>query len=198
MRSRADCWTKLRGKREHANGGRLWIIVPRDEGVLQATRIVDGLPLVCDAQIYLDLLQAGLRGPDGACETRFVRDIAACSDVPPAYLAKLFTKPADAEIVESKRGWKGGCRLGRSAAEITLLQITEAIEGRQWMGKCLLGLEECSDLRACPTHEFWKAERAKIEAELRHTTLQMVIEFERARKARSAPAGRTRRNKKQK
>lgn len=54
------------GLREVSQGGRLWIIVPRDEGVFQATRTVEGLPLVCDAQIYLDLLQAGLRGPDAA------------------------------------------------------------------------------------------------------------------------------------
>jgi hypothetical protein len=54
------------GLREVSQGGRLWIVVPQDEGVFQATRIVDGLPLVCDAQIYLDLLTAGLRGPDAA------------------------------------------------------------------------------------------------------------------------------------
>lgn len=54
------------GVREVTEGGRLRVIVPRDEGVFQATRIVNGLPLVCDAQIYLDLLKAGLRGSDAA------------------------------------------------------------------------------------------------------------------------------------
>lgn len=54
------------GLREVANGGRLWVLVPRDEGVFQAGQTVDGLPLVCDAQIYLDLLPVGLRGPDAA------------------------------------------------------------------------------------------------------------------------------------
>jgi hypothetical protein len=52
--------------REVNDGGRLWVIVPTDQGVFQATREVDGFPLVCDAQIYLDLLQVGLRGPDAA------------------------------------------------------------------------------------------------------------------------------------
>lgn len=47
-------------------GGRVWIIVPRDAGVFQVGREVEGLPLVSDVQIYLDLLQAGLRGPDQA------------------------------------------------------------------------------------------------------------------------------------
>ena len=54
------------GWREVANGGRLWLINPADEGVFQFRRFVDGFPLVCDTQIYLDLMQVGLRGPDAA------------------------------------------------------------------------------------------------------------------------------------
>jgi len=52
--------------REVPSGGRLWLIRPRDGGVFQFTQTVDGLPLVSDAQIYLDLLQVGQRGPDAA------------------------------------------------------------------------------------------------------------------------------------
>ena len=54
------------GLREVGDGGRLWILVPREEGVFQEVRRIDEFPLVCDAQIYLDLLQVGLRGPDQA------------------------------------------------------------------------------------------------------------------------------------
>lgn len=54
------------GLREVVSGGRLWVVVPRDEGVFQYGRKVDGFPLVSDVQIYLDLLQVGLRGPDHA------------------------------------------------------------------------------------------------------------------------------------
>jgi hypothetical protein len=54
------------GLREVSNGGALWLIVPRDHGVFQATQTVNGFELVCDAQIYLDLLKVGFRGPDQA------------------------------------------------------------------------------------------------------------------------------------
>lgn len=47
-------------------GGNLWIIVPHDDGPLRETREADGFRLACDAQIYLDLLGAGGRGPDHA------------------------------------------------------------------------------------------------------------------------------------
>ena len=57
---------KTLNAREVPSGGRLWLIRPQDNGVFQFTQTVEGLPLVSDAQIYLDLLQTGLRGPDAA------------------------------------------------------------------------------------------------------------------------------------
>ncbi|MCC5841880.1 MAG: hypothetical protein JJT96_17325 [Opitutales bacterium] len=49
-----------------ADGGRVWFHLPKDEGVFRETRVVDTLPLVSDAQVYLDLQNTGLRGPDQA------------------------------------------------------------------------------------------------------------------------------------
>jgi hypothetical protein len=57
---------KTLNAREVPSGGRLWLIRSQDDGVFQFTQTVEGLPLVSDAQIYLDLLQTGLRGPDAA------------------------------------------------------------------------------------------------------------------------------------
>lgn len=39
---------------------------PTDEGVFLERQTVETLPLATDAQIYLDLLNTGLRGPDQA------------------------------------------------------------------------------------------------------------------------------------
>ncbi|MEI8140948.1 MAG: hypothetical protein WCI03_13915 [bacterium] len=52
--------------REVGEGGKIWILVPRDEGLFKSLQQVEGLPLVGDAQIYLDLIHAGLRGPEQA------------------------------------------------------------------------------------------------------------------------------------
>lgn len=51
-------------------GGNLRLLVPEDEGVFQGLREVDGFPLVSDAQIYLDLIDMGQRGPDAARSLR--------------------------------------------------------------------------------------------------------------------------------
>jgi len=52
------------------DAGRIWLHVPDDEGVFLETRTVRDLPLASDAQIYVDLQQTGLRGPDQAAALR--------------------------------------------------------------------------------------------------------------------------------
>ena len=54
------------GLRQVQESGRVWLHLPADEGVFLERRVVDNLPLVTDAQIYIDLLKTGLRGPDQA------------------------------------------------------------------------------------------------------------------------------------
>lgn len=58
--------TKIPWAREVDNGGNLWLITPRDEGVFQGGQTIGGFNLVSDVQIYLDLLRVGQRGPEQA------------------------------------------------------------------------------------------------------------------------------------
>lgn len=124
----------------------------------------------------------------GRCDTKFTKDIAACCDVPPAYLAKVFKRLVDSGILASKRGWSGGTQLARPAQTISLHEIAAALDGADFLQGCLLGEDCCSDERDCPTHAFWKVERKRIEQELRSTSLANVIEFENRRAALKATA----------
>ncbi len=58
------------GLRPVSDAGKVWLYVPTDEGVFLETQTVRDLPLVTDAQIYLDLQSTGLRGPDQAAALR--------------------------------------------------------------------------------------------------------------------------------
>lgn len=142
--------------------------------------------MLCLSQSVGYAIQALSCLADSKSPSRLIRDIAAEAAIPPAYLAKLIKRLADADIVVSKRGIKGGTWLRRDPSEITLLEISEAIDGRRWLGKCLLGLDECSDERACPTHSFWKVARGNIEKKLEETTLRDVVLFEQIRKSRES------------
>ena len=111
-----------------------------------------------------------------------VREISECTGVPLPYLSKLLHRLGQAGIVVAKRGTFGGYALACSPADINLLEVVEAIEGETWMPRCLLGLSDCSDERACPTHAFWSKERARIESKLAKVTVREVAKFERERR----------------
>lgn len=58
------------GLRPVTDAGKVWLLVPDDEGVFLETQTIQDLPLTTDAQIYLDLQGTGLRGPDQAAALR--------------------------------------------------------------------------------------------------------------------------------
>jgi hypothetical protein len=58
------------GLRPVSDAGKVWLYDPTDEGVFLETQTARDLPLVTDAQIYLDLQSTGLRGPDQAAALR--------------------------------------------------------------------------------------------------------------------------------
>jgi Rrf2 family protein len=67
----------------------------------------------------------GLR--DG--EALAAADLAALYALPPSYFAKALQALSAAGIVESSRGKVGGYSLGRPAAEITMLDVVDAVDG---------------------------------------------------------------------
>jgi Rrf2 family protein len=62
--------------------------------------------------------------------------LAEFHDVPPAYLAKALQALTVSEITESRPGPRGGYRLARPPAEISLLQVVLAVDGSDTAFQC--------------------------------------------------------------
>lgn len=62
--------------------------------------------------------------------------LAEYHGVPSAYLAKHLQALARAEVLETVKGPRGGYRLARAAAEITVLDVVEAIDGHEPPFRC--------------------------------------------------------------
>ncbi|ANY06995.1 RrF2 family transcriptional regulator [Pseudonocardia sp. HH130630-07] len=62
--------------------------------------------------------------------------LAAYYDLPPAYLNKQLQALVRAGICESVPGARGGFRLAGAAAEISLLDVVVALEGREGAFRC--------------------------------------------------------------
>ncbi|MEI8242771.1 MAG: Rrf2 family transcriptional regulator [bacterium] len=74
------------------------------------------------------------------------REIVARYHFSEAHLAKVMASLVRARIVTAVRGPRGGARLRRPPAEITLLEIFEAIDGPMTMDNCLLAPDGCGSL----------------------------------------------------
>ena len=122
---------------------------------------------------------------EGAGAYVSVRRIADAHGLSPSFLSKITSRLVGARLLDSLKGPGGGIRLGRSAEDITLLDVVEAIDGLESLSECVLGFAECSDRAACAVHEEWDPLREAIVAMLSARNLNDL-----ARKRRRVPARR--------
>jgi len=98
-----------------------------------------------------------------------VRDLAEFQGVSASFAAKLFTKLAEAGVVEAGEGLRGGYRLARPATDITVLEVADAIEGRKPIFRCREVRRGCvlygDSPPAWATSGVCEIHRAMLEAE---------------------------------
>jgi len=85
----------------------------------------------------------------GAPQTK--ADIAAATDVPSAYLAKVFQPLVRSGLIAGQRGIGGGYSLVRPPEEISLLDVVNEVDPIQRIESCPLSLES-HGTRLCPLH----------------------------------------------
>ena len=101
--------------------------------------------------------------------------IAGSCQVSEAFLAKIFQMLAQAGVVKSHRGVKGGFSLGRAAKEITLREIVEICEGGIVLNHCLRMVDPCQDVETCAVAHVWREAQDALTGALDKTTLADVI-----------------------
>jgi len=85
--------------------------------------------------------------------------IAKKIGAPPNYLGKLLQGLVRHGLVASQKGLRGGFRLARNPAAISLLDVVEPIDQvTRWSG-CFLGRAQCQDDDPCAVHHRWKPVR---------------------------------------
>jgi Rrf2 family transcriptional regulator, cysteine metabolism repressor len=110
-------------------------------------------------------------------------EIADANGLPLAYLEHLVARLRKAELVESRRGARGGYLLARPAEEITMAEVVQALEGDIAPIECITadpdGQVVCSretdPEHACPTKLLWTRVRFSIVRTLQDTTLSELV-----------------------
>lgn len=107
---------------------------------------------------------------DGAY--RMVGEIARVNGLSPSYLSKILQRLAQHKILDSRRGAKGGYRLGRPAGEITLSEVVGASQRTDADAPpCMIEARDCDCDSPCAMHEFVAATEEAMLRRLNKTTL---------------------------
>ena len=91
-------------------------------------QLSEGVEWAVHACVLLSLVPPGQSLP--------AAKLAEYHELPPAYMAKHLQALSNAGIVTSVAGRRGGYRLARPAADVTMLEVVEAVEGRGPAFRC--------------------------------------------------------------
>ncbi|HLF41254.1 MAG TPA: Rrf2 family transcriptional regulator [Acidimicrobiia bacterium] len=106
-------------------------------------------------------------------------DLGLVCDIPPGNVPTIVNILSRAGILSCSPGRGGGCALGRPAADITMLEVIEAIEG-PLASRCVLdsGLCGMKD-QECALHSAWSKGRDAVISTLRATSVADAAARER-------------------
>jgi len=105
---------------------------------------------------------------------RTTEEIARVTRVPQAYLSKVLQNLSHAKVVRSQRGVGGGITLVKKPAELTILEVVNAVDPIPRIRECPLGLA-AHGVRLCPLHKRLDNAFATVEEAFRKTTLAEVL-----------------------
>jgi Rrf2 family protein len=100
-----------------------------------------------------------------------VQQLAECEELSPTYLSKILAKLVKAGLIESSPGVNGGYRMTRDKADVSFLQVIEAIEGTASLFACDAGLEHSG----CLIQEVMADAEHRMEAFLQERKLVELV-----------------------
>jgi Rrf2 family protein len=110
------------------------------------------------------------------------QQISGATKVPAAYLSKVLQSLVRAGLIQSQRGLGGGFILSKSADDVTILEVLNAVDPIQRIRTCPLGIE-VHGTTLCALHKRLDDATAVIEKAFRDTTIGDLL----ARPTKSVP-----------
>lgn len=105
---------------------------------------------------------------------RTTDQIAAATHVPKAYLSKVLQGLARHNMVHTQRGVGGGITLCKTPAELTILEVVNAVEPIERIHTCPLGLVSHGK-HLCPLHRRMDDALASVEQAFQASTLAEIL-----------------------
>jgi len=116
-----------------------------------------------------------------------VKEIAEKRLLPAPFVRRVVAQLAAAGLLKTTRGNGGGVRLARPAAEISLLDVVRAMEGKVVLNRCVDAPHACPLAAVCPVTRAWTDATRTVEGHLAGVTFAGLVESI-AREAAAAAA----------
>lgn len=104
-----------------------------------------------------------------------ITEISEKQGLPSHYLSKILQNLVKAKILESAKGPNGGFWLAKTANNIRMSQIIDAIDGMETFEKCGLGLKVCDSKNPCAIHHQIQPLREGIVNVFYKNTLSEIV-----------------------
>ena len=101
--------------------------------------------------------------------------IATEQQIPPSFLAKIVSQLSVAGLLYTSRGARGGVSLAKPPAEISLLEVVEAIDGPILLNECVSDHNECVFGDSCQIRPIWCDAQAELVTRLSNTTFDTFV-----------------------
>lgn len=108
-----------------------------------------------------------------------LKEITEKLKIPQPYLAKILQILAKKKILHSSKGPHGGFYLLVPADKLTLMDIIDAIDGRDFFDSCYVTGEKCNfdkpDEGRCILHNDLRQEKVRLETFFRSKTIEQLV-----------------------
>lgn len=106
-----------------------------------------------------------------------IKQISKDLEIPTPFLGKILQSLAKHKLLASTKGPHGGFSLGKSAYDISLMDIVEIIDGLDSFNMCVLGLKTCTESHTfCPVHSSYSGIREQLKNLFQSENIGILVE----------------------
>jgi Rrf2 family protein len=92
-----------------------------------------------------------------------IKEVAEFIEASEHTVGKILQTLVRESVINSVKGPNGGFFMNERQKSQPIMNIVEAIDGKELFKECGLGLSKCSSTHPCPIHEDYKEVRDKFE-----------------------------------
>lgn len=109
-------------------------------------------------------------------ENAGIKEIAEYINASEHTVGKILQTLVKQDVIKSLKGPTGGFYISVEQQKQPIINIVEAIDGKQVFTSCGLGLSKCSASHPCPIHNDYKQARDLLEKLFREKNVQDLCE----------------------